>query len=171
MATEAELRSQIERTLDIIDRSAKAVRDFFVFEVEQIGRTKFTAPYIAEKLENTYTALENLFEPISRYRGYVLDERHWHADLLTKMKLHDSDGRGPVLADDTFKLLNELRRFRHFKRHNYSTDYDWERLDELCDAFRTVIPLVKRDPAKVQLLLESIPPQDSAPGVPNGGQG
>ena len=69
MATEAELRSQIERTLDIIDRSAKAVRDFFVFEVEQIGRTKFTAPYIAEKLENTYTALENLFEPISRYRG------------------------------------------------------------------------------------------------------
>ena len=59
MATEAELRSQIDRTLDIMDRSAKAVHDFFVFEVEQIGRTKFTAPYIAEKLENTYTALEN----------------------------------------------------------------------------------------------------------------
>ena len=32
------------------------MRDFFVFEVEQVGRTKFTAPYIAEKLENTYTA-------------------------------------------------------------------------------------------------------------------
>ena len=143
------------------------MHDFFVFEVEQHDRTKFTASYIAEILENTYTALENLFLSISRYRGYVLDERHWHADLLTKMKLHDSDGRGPVLADDTFKLLNELRGFRHFKRHNYKSEYDWKRLDELCDVFRAAIPLVKRDLAKVQLLLESIPPPDLAPRVPN----
>ena len=101
MATEAELRSR-DRTLD-----GSSCKDFFVFEVEQ--RTKFTAPH-AEKLENTYTALENLFEPIPRYRGYAT---RWHADLLTS----DSDTSWPTSSDC------RLRRFRHFKRHNYSTDY------------------------------------------------
>lgn len=113
MATEAELRAQIDRALGLIDRSASAVRDFFVSEVEHDGRTKFTAAYIAEKLENTYTALENLFEFISRHSGHTLDERRWHADLLTKMTVPDCEGRGPILTDDTFRLLDELRRFRH----------------------------------------------------------
>ena len=169
MAAKAELRSQIDRTLGLMDRSATAVRDFFGFEVEQYGRTKFTAPYIAEKIENTYTALENLFESISRYSGHVLDERHWHADLLIKMTQRDNEGRDPVLSNDSFKLLDELRRFRHFKRHNYSTEYDWKRLDELCGAFRTVIPLVNRDLVKFRLLLQSIPTPDSASEVPYGG--
>ena len=107
--------------------------------------------------------------PFLGTRGYTLDESSWHADLLNKMRLHGSHGRGPVLADDTFRLLNELRSFRHFKRHNYKRNYDWKRLDALCDTFRTVIPLVKRDLAKVQLLLGSIPPQGSAPEVANDG--
>ena len=169
MATEAELQARIDRAVDLIDRSENAVRDFFVSEVEHYGRTKVTAPYIAEKLENIYTALENLFEFISRHSGHTLDERRWHADLLTKMTVHDSEGRGPVLADDTFRLLDELRRFRHFRRHNYTTDYDWDRLDELCVVFRRAIPLVKRDLAKFQLFLESDPSRDSALEVPNDG--
>lgn len=101
---------------------------------------------------------------------YVLDERRWHADLLTKMTQIDKKGRGPVLSNDSFKLLDELRRFRHFKRHNYSADYDWKRLDELCGAVRIAIPLVNRDLTKFQLLLDSIPTQDSGSDVPNGGE-
>ena len=116
------------------------------------------------------SALESLFESISRYSGHVLDERLWHADLLTKMTQLDKEHRGPVLSNDSFILLDELRRFRHFKSHNYSADYDWKQLDELCGAFRTVIPLVNRDLAKFQLLMESIPTQDSGPEAPNGGK-
>ena len=145
------------------------MNDFFLSEVNQYGRNKFTAPYIAEILENTYTALENLFLSISRHRGYNLDESRWHADLLDKMRLHGSQGRSLVIADDTFRLLNELRSFRHFKRYNYTRNYDWKQLDALCDIFRTVIPLVKRDLAEVQLLLECTPPQGSAPEGANDG--
>ena len=29
----------------------------------------------------------------------------------------------------TFERLDELRRFRHFKRYYYRLDYDWDKLD------------------------------------------
>ena len=51
----------------------------------------------------------------------------------------------PVIADETQRLLHELRRFRHFKRYYYEMDYDWARLDYLCDVYRRVLPLVRRD--------------------------
>ena len=106
--------------------------------------------------------LENLFVSISRYFGYALDERRWHADVLNKMTLHVSDGRVRVLADNTFRQLDELLRFRHFKRHRVGMGYDWVKLDDLCSVFRRVVPLVKRDLSAFRILLERIPPQDSA---------
>ena len=61
------------------------------------------------------------------------------------MTLHIDGVREPVIADETQRLLHELRRFRHCKRYYYEMDYDWARLDYLCDVYRRVIPLVRRD--------------------------
>jgi hypothetical protein len=34
-----------------------------------------------------------------------------------------------VISDDTYRALDELLRFRHFKRYYFEFDYDWDRLE------------------------------------------
>ena len=99
MAAVAELLPQLDRTLDEVGQLALKLDQFLVSGLERYGRTEFSAPYIAEILEITYTVLENLFVSISQYFGYSLDEKRWHADLLNKMTLHENGVRARVLAE------------------------------------------------------------------------
>lgn len=146
MATEAELLpAQIERITGVVDGMAAKLETFLTCELPRIGRSEVSAAYVAQTLENTYTALETLFLRISQHFENALAEDRWHADLLDKMTLHVDGVREPVIDDRTQRLLHELRRFRHFRRNYYEMDYDWARLDYLCDVYRRVVPLVRRD--------------------------
>ena len=51
--------------------------------------------------------------------------------------------RPSVLSEHTLGLLDELLRFRHFKRYYYHSDFDWGRLDRLLDVVRQVHPLLR----------------------------
>ena len=44
---------------------------------------------------------------------------------------------------DSYQLLDELRRFRHFKRYYYDFDYDWNRLDYLRLVYEKLRPIIK----------------------------
>lgn len=146
MATEAELLpAQIERITGVVDGMAAKLETFLTCALPKIGRSEVTAAYVAQTLENTYTALETLFLRISQHFENALAEDRWHADLLDKMTLHIDGVRESVIDDQTQRLLHELRRFRHFRRNYYEMDYDWARLDYLCDVYRRVVPLVRRD--------------------------
>ena len=53
---------------------------------------------------------------------------------------------GPtVLSQSTHHYLDELRRFRHFKRYYFEFDYDWERLDYMAKVLEKVFPKVLQD--------------------------
>ncbi len=146
MATEAELLpAQIDRIAGVVEGMAEKLESFLSATLPEIGRSEVSAAYVAQTLENTYTALETLFLRISQHFENALADERWHADLLDKMTLHIDGVREPVIADETQRLLHELRRFRHFKRYYYEMDYDWARLDYLCDVYRRVMPLVRRD--------------------------
>ena len=146
MATEAELLpAQIERMSGVVDGMAAKLEAFLTDELPRIGRSAVSAAYVAQTLENTYTALETLFLRISQHFENALAADRWHADLLDKMTLHVAGIREQVIADETAQLLHELRRFRHFKRYYYEMDYDWARLDYLCGVYRRALPLARRD--------------------------
>jgi hypothetical protein len=89
------------------------------------------AVLLADILCNTYTCIETILFRISRAFENHLDRNQWHKELLRKMCLDIPGIRRAVLSNKSYQLLDELRRFCHFKRYYYDFDYDWSRLDYL----------------------------------------
>jgi hypothetical protein len=61
------------------------------------------------------------------------------------MRIEVPGVRRAVLSRETYHLLDELRRFRRFKRYYYEFDYDWRRLDYLRSVYDQVRPLIGAD--------------------------
>lgn len=94
-------------------------------------RSRKNGLVVAGILENYYTAAETALFRVAQDFGNSLDTERWHADLLDRLSHDVPDIRPRVLSGYTHERLDELRRFRHFKRYYYRLDYDWDKLDFL----------------------------------------
>jgi hypothetical protein len=101
------------------------------------------AVLLADILCNTYTCIETILFRIARAFENHLDPNQWHKELLRKMRIDVPNIRKAVLSRNSYQLLDELRRFRHFKRYYYDFDYDWNRLDYLRLIYEKLCPLIK----------------------------
>ena len=82
MATEAELLpAQIDRIAGVVEGMAEKLESFLSATLPEIGRSEVSAAYVAQTLENTYTALETLFLRISQHFENALADERRHADL------------------------------------------------------------------------------------------
>lgn len=115
-----------------------------IFKDEQ-HRDVRDAVLLAEILTNSYTCIETLLFRIARVFENHLDAHQWHKELLRKMRLDVPNIRQAVLSKESYLLLDELRRFRHFKRYYYDFDYDWSRLDYLKSVYEKLVPVIERD--------------------------
>jgi hypothetical protein len=61
------------------------------------------------------------------------------------MRLEIPSIRKAVLSHESYPLLDELRRFRHFKRYYYEFEYDWSRLDYLKRMYEKLVPLIHEE--------------------------
>lgn len=100
------------------------------------------AVMLSEILCNSYTCLETLFFRISKLFENHLDAHQWHKDLLHKMCIEVPGIRKAVLSSESYALLDELRRFRHFKRHYYDFDYNWRKLEYLRGVYERLSPII-----------------------------
>ena len=76
---------------------------------------------LAYKLHNLYSAYEDMFKLIARFfENQIQDIAGYHSGLINRMKIHIEGVRPKLLSDDSFKILDELRGFRHVFRHAYS---------------------------------------------------
>jgi len=98
------------------------------------------AVLLGEIFCNVYTCMETVFLRISRAFENHLDADRWHKELLRKMRMEIPRVRPPVISQSTYEALDELRRFRHFRRYYYDFEYDWDRLDYLSGLYRTLMP-------------------------------
>ncbi len=137
--------AEIDRGLQAIGKIEATMQEFQNEVLAISGRTKMTAMIAAQLLENFYTCLETIFLRISQFFENNLPHDAWHAALLERMTLHVSGVRDAAIADETRILLDELRRFRHFKRYYFELEYDWARLDYLLGVYRRALPLVSSD--------------------------
>lgn len=64
-----------------------------------------------------YTCLETIFVRVCQYFENSLQPSQWHKDVLRKMTLAVEGIREPLISRETYRMLDELRRFRHFKRY------------------------------------------------------
>ncbi len=113
--------------------------------IDEQKRELRDAVMLAEILTNTYTCIETILFRIARVFENHLDAREWHKELLHKMRVEIPGVRKAVLSPETYALLDELRRFRHFRRYYYDFNYDWGRLDYLKSVYERVLPLIQQD--------------------------
>jgi hypothetical protein len=97
-------------------------------------------------LHNLYNACENIFRRIAEaFENEIPDPTRGHALLLERMGWEIEGIRPRVLREETLRLLDELRRFRHGFRTLYRFDLDPERVARARqDAFR-LEPLLEAD--------------------------
>lgn len=140
-----ELIGEIHRHHETSRKMLDAVHHLIARDLPRIGRTTTTSVAAAGLLENYYTAVETVFVRVSQSFGNSLDRERWHSDLLHRMTLTVPDVRPAVVSAETCSMLDELMRFRHFKRYYFQLDYDWNRLDYLIGLVERLAPRLGED--------------------------
>ena len=64
------------------------------------------------------------------WENSLIVDGEFHAQLLKRMLLNIKDVRPALLSETAYKILNELRGFRHVFRHTYSYGLDEERVKQ-----------------------------------------
>ena len=80
-------------------------------------------------LHNLYCAFEDLFKLVAGFWENALKpDGEFHVNLLKRMLLSIENVRPFLLSEVSYRLLNELRGFRHVFRYAYSYGLDDERV-------------------------------------------
>jgi hypothetical protein len=101
---------------------------------------------IAYQIHNLYSATEDLLKIVAAcFENNITDTRQWHTALLNRMTLSIPEIRPAFISTETFALLNGLRGFRHFFRHAYGTNIDYEQLKVNLDRARKISINLEKD--------------------------
>jgi len=83
-------------------------------------------------LHNLYSAFEDLFRLVAGYwENSVSADGEFHIHVLKRMLVHIEGIRPALLSEDSYRVLSELRGFRHVFRHAYGYGLDEERISFL----------------------------------------
>jgi hypothetical protein len=151
-----ELRAEVRKTLDLVSRQRGFYTGFLEGDFRRLGQGTAAAIVIAEVLTNYYTCVETLLWRIAQFFENRVPQERWHAEVLRRMTLHIEGVREKVIEDETFTRLDELRRFRHFRRYYFSMDYDWGRLGYLQVVYRELADLLERDLGRFDRFLQAL---------------
>ncbi len=83
-------------------------------------------------LHNLYCAVEDLFRYVSlTFENTIADTAKYHRELLKRMHIEVPEIRPRVISEASFRLLDELRGFRHVFRHAYEFQLAPEKVADL----------------------------------------
>jgi hypothetical protein len=151
-----ELISDIRNNMEVLSQLEEHADHVETEEIPLLGRTRSSALIVAGVVENYYTCVETILFRISQFFENNLRPDKWHQELLRKSALNIEGVRKAAISGRTRDLLDELLRFRHFKRYYFRLDYDWDRLDLLLKKVRQVRPLLRGDFTAFLAFLESL---------------
>jgi hypothetical protein len=136
------LKSHIRKTRQVLGKLEEYYTEYTRSEMDPKNRKRSDAIVLSDIFVNYYTCLETLFHRISQSFENELRPERWHQDLLEKMTIEIEGVRKAVISDATFANLQELLKFRHFKRYYYELDYDWEKIEFLMKKFMRVTSVI-----------------------------
>ncbi len=151
-----ELSSNVHETISNQESTERELRQALDVDIPKLGKTNRSALIVASLIESYYTCLETVFLRISQHFENNLRAQKWHRDLLEKMQLTISGVRVAAVSRENAGRLDELLRFRHFRRYYFQIDYDWRKLSLLYDLLFEAHPIVKRDVLAFDVFLSKI---------------
>ena len=129
--------SQIDKLLD----DSKPLLDLY----------KIKAPDFIEMsagamtLHSFYNGIENILTLILKfYDGQLPNSNKWHMEILEKAFVSD-EKRKNIFSIDLQTKLEEYLKFRHFVRHSYGFQLEWERMEGLTNGINTLWEAIKKD--------------------------
>ena len=134
-----------------VDTRQRDIDDVYERIENRRGKFRKTAEGIdsmAYQIHNLYSAFEQQFETVAKFFENRLEEQRDHVDLLRRMRLEIDGIRPALVSDEAFVLLDELRRFRHFFRHAYTTDLNPDNLVDLLSKVERLRPVHRQDMAE-----------------------
>jgi hypothetical protein len=72
-------------------------------------------------------------------------EEGWHRALLRRMATEVPGGRPAILQQETAEALEPYLGFRHFFRHAYTFNIEWEKLQPLVEKVGETFERVRHD--------------------------
>lgn len=84
-------------------------------------------------LHSFYNGIESIFAMIEKHYGILQsDSATWHKELVKSMQ-SITNTRKQVISETTAERLLEYMMFRHFFRHAYGFQLDWNKMRHLAD--------------------------------------
>ena len=140
------LKDLIESNLAVLSKIEGYYRDYVNKELpSREKRAYHHAVVLADFFERHYTCLETVFMRISQHFENNLDPARWHGNLLENMRICIEGVRERAISEETYPILVEFLKFRHFKRYYFDIEYDWDKIEYLQKKFDSLIPLIRRD--------------------------
>ena len=103
----------------------------------------FDMTILGSVLHSFYNGIENIFEIIAKnIDNNVPSGNKSHQELLHQMA-SESSNRNEILNEELYLKLREYATFRHFYRHAYSFQLNWEKMNPLIDNLQKVWNEVK----------------------------
>ncbi|MCD5408180.1 hypothetical protein LR090_02890 [Candidatus Bipolaricaulota bacterium] len=145
------LRASIEAQLKEIEKI------FSKIEERRRGEGVAYLESLAYQLHNLYCAFEDLFKIVADFfENRIEDRAKYHRELLWRMKIPIEGVRPALLSEESYKLLDSLRAFRHFFRHAYSYELDPKKVALVVEDALKLREFYKAD---INRFLEQLRPQ------------
>jgi hypothetical protein len=96
-------------------------------------------------LHSFYNGIENILTLIFKhYDGQLPNSIKWHMELLENAFVAN-ENRKNIFSIGLQKRLEEYLKFRHFVRHSYGFQLEWERMEELINGINIFWETIKKD--------------------------
>lgn len=140
-----------EKIVSQIEFEAEQIDQLFASYTGLLERVRLHRPdlvevtAVASVLHSFYNGLENIFLSIAKGIDQSVPEgSQWHRDLLTQMK-EATPRRPAVLTAETAARLADYMGFRHYYRHSYSFQLEWDELEKLATPLTDTWPRVREE--------------------------
>lgn len=102
-------------------------------KIEKEEPDLFDMTILGSVLHSFYNGIENIFEIIAKNIDENMPNGNkWHQELLHQMASENSK-RNEIISETLYFELREYATFRHFYRHAYSFQLNWDKMEPLIE--------------------------------------
>ena len=133
------LKVEIESDFSDLERVVTEIKE----AVREIGSSIPTyrdKAALGALLHSFYNGIENALKRIAEEVDHsVPGGEGWHRSLLRRMESEVKGCRQSILKKETVEILEPYLGFRHFFRHSYTFEIDWQKLKPLVENVEVVL--------------------------------
>lgn len=144
---------RIRDELEEIERIVARTRH--IWETGSRNGDDYYVDAVALNLHGFYAGLERIFAIIAeRIDESTPEGGDWHTELLDQMNTRIRSVRPEVLSDETVRVLDRYRGFRHVVRNVYTTEFDSEQIAPLVEGLEEAFRSTRGDLLSLAEFLE-----------------